>query len=553
MIKYWSFFKHLKHIIGANIISTLLFSILELIIAMLIQFYLQISGLIAVQTSTFATKYLPAMDIKQFCIILTLVAVIRLLVEFMMHFTTNYIGYEAVLLLRKKLFRGFVAKPPIATTYTNHLNGTIFTNTSQYIAIWNQFISFSILIFLLLCYMIMVSWKQALICVVLTIFIGKLAFYTSKTTKKYAEKLPQQNNIITQYIRKIGANIFYIHLTKMENTEYNKLLHKSQDIVFNAKKTTLFTSFSSSLTPFLGLLMIISIFFTSHYTFKDQILDSVPFLYLFMRYIQFLSGTTFYYGQLNTIRPDFVEAMEFYKDHAFTYPQSDNHRRNVFNEPITIDFKNVSFGYDQRIIFENASFTIQAGSFVGITGESGIGKSTLFSLLLGYIQPTQGSISINGYSLENFYRQFDVSIGYVGPEPFLFKGSLRENLTYGLIESIDDDQLISVLHEINMQTYASKDQLDYILDEELSNLSTGQKQRICIARVLLSKPSLILLDEFSSNLDQETERSILSQIHQVQKEATVLAISHRPTALLNTDLNLVFQKIHGQTQILCKS
>ncbi|MCB0271889.1 MAG: ABC transporter ATP-binding protein [Bdellovibrionales bacterium] len=552
MLSHWNFYKKLKGIFFLNIVTTVLFSALELAIAVLMQSYLQISGLVQQTSSSPFTWINNNLSLQSFCFFLLLVALIRLFVEFFMHYTSNIIKHKGILLLREKLFDRFLDHPPLSSTYVNHLNGTIFNHSSQYLAVLILFVSFGFLISLLLLYMFLISWKQALICIALTLLIGSFSKIVTKFAKKYADVIPHQNQLITQYIQKISSNFFYISLSKMTGFEKQKLHEKNKDIFQNAHQSTLLTSFSSSMTPFLGLLMIVAIFYTSQFTFKNQILNSISFLYLFMRYIQFLTSEIHYFGQLQIFKPHHDEALHFYASPTHGQHiqiESPKNILSVQNTPVQIAFDHVSFSYNKKTLFEDLTFTIKPGQCVGITGESGVGKSTLFSLILGYEKPTSGSILINHEQSQNFFAKHPISVGYVGPEPFLFEGTLKENILYGSHHFVSDEEIFHALTAVQLQEFASADLLSYKLTEDLSNLSSGQKQRLCIARAFLSKPSLLLLDEFSSNLDILTEKNIVKTLDEVRQNITTLIISHRESALKNVDTILTLQNRSGVSTI----
>jgi ATP-binding cassette subfamily B protein AbcA/BmrA len=196
-----------------------------------------------------------------------------------------------------------------------------------------------------------------------------------------------------------------------------------------------------------------------------------------------------------------------------------------------VSFEHVKFSYDDNLIlFNNFNFNIKPGTFVGIIGQSGSGKSTLISLILGMKLPIQGQIK--------FYDQIGeavnidhVTFGYVGPTPFLFEGSLRENLIYGIDKEISDEQIIKILIRLNISSKINSlpEGLEYIFKEDSNVFSTGQLQRLCICRAILSSPNFIILDEATSNLDTSNELSILNDLTNNSSNMTIIYISHRKT------------------------
>ena len=193
-------------------------------------------------------------------------------------------------------------------------------------------------------------------------------------------------------------------------------------------------------------------------------------------------------------------------------------------------FKDVSFSYTEIPVIQNASFTIPTGKITVLHGGSGAGKSTLIDLLLGLHQPSQGKILIDGVSLENINTNLwgDI-IGYVPQELSLLHGTIRDNITLG-DASITDTQVMDALIQAGSDGFVSQmpEGLDTIVGEMGSKLSGGQRQRIALARALVRKPKLLILDEVTSALDPATEERICANIADLAGQYTIVSITHRP-------------------------
>lgn len=208
----------------------------------------------------------------------------------------------------------------------------------------------------------------------------------------------------------------------------------------------------------------------------------------------------------------------------------------------SIDLSDVSFKFDDASepILSNLSLTIAKGEYVGIRGASGVGKTTLFNLLLGLYRPTSGVISIDGIELtsENI-RKWQNSIGYVSQNVFIADSTLAENIALGTPKESIDYQLVDrVICQANLAEFVKSlpHGLDTRMGEQGSRLSGGQRQRIGIARALYKGCDVLLLDEATSSLDNEAEECInmeISRLKHYNDKLTIVVIAHRESSLKN--------------------
>ncbi len=216
----------------------------------------------------------------------------------------------------------------------------------------------------------------------------------------------------------------------------------------------------------------------------------------------------------------------------------------VSNGNITLS--GVRFSYDgEREILHGIDIAVPEHGFVGIVGESGCGKSTVASLLMGRHTASEGSIRIGGKSItdisENNLMQ---TITYVGFNPTLFKGSIRENLLLAN-PNASDKQMWEVLSECALADFLKSEKgLDTELLENGSNFSGGQRQRLALARAVLHDSPVYIFDEATSNIDVESEEAILSQIQSLAKRKTVIMISHRLANVTDADRIYVMENGH---------
>ena len=212
-----------------------------------------------------------------------------------------------------------------------------------------------------------------------------------------------------------------------------------------------------------------------------------------------------------------------------------------FTDKISIN--NVSFSYgDSKDILNGISMDIYKGEKIGICGQSGGGKSTIFKLLNRFYNPNKGSITIDGINIQDItYDSYRKHIGSVHQDNVLFPGSIKENLLYGC-PNATESEMIEACKKANIYDFISglENKFETDIGPKGLKLSGGERQRIAIARVLLTKPDILLLDEATSALDNKSERLIQSAIENL--DCTVIMIAHRLSTIRNCDMIYVLGK-----------
>ena len=227
--------------------------------------------------------------------------------------------------------------------------------------------------------------------------------------------------------------------------------------------------------------------------------------------------------------------------------KTENEYRKLNPESLSgdIELKNVDFRYGTRkLVLEDINIKIEKGQKVAFVGESGSGKTTLSKLLLHLYSPQKGEILINGNNIEDIQiERLREKIAYIPQETFLFSGSILENLSLGLDNATMDD-VIEASKMAQAHDFITSLPLRYEtrLEENGANLSGGQRQRLAIARAMLKKPDILILDEATSNLDSITERALDKTIHEFAKDMTTIFIAHRLSTIKNCDKIFVMEQ-----------
>jgi ATP-binding cassette subfamily B protein len=225
---------------------------------------------------------------------------------------------------------------------------------------------------------------------------------------------------------------------------------------------------------------------------------------------------------------------------------SETVNRNITTIEGTIEFKQVSFAYPSnpdRLVLKNISFKLERGEKLAIVGATGSGKSTLVNLIPRMLEATSGEILIDGIPIRDIpLNVLRKHIGFVPQDYFLFSDTIRGNIAFGAIDATDDDirhaAETACIHD-DIQGFPEK--YDTMIGERGITLSGGQKQRTSIARALLRKPSILILDDALSAVDTKTEDSILRNLNTEINRTTTILISHRISTVRNADMILVLE------------
>ena len=202
-----------------------------------------------------------------------------------------------------------------------------------------------------------------------------------------------------------------------------------------------------------------------------------------------------------------------------------------------IHFENVYFSYPNKQVFNNLNLIIQKGDFIGIAGQTGSGKTTLIKLLLRFYETNDGQINFDEHNINNIkIKSLRDKIGLVNQEIFLFDGTIKDNICYPS-ENIDEDLLLKVAKNSQCLEFVEKlpDQFETLIGERGQKLSVGQKQRIGIARALYKNPDILIFDEATSSVDNETEYLIQKSLKEISKHCTTIVIAHRLSTIKNSN------------------
>lgn len=216
---------------------------------------------------------------------------------------------------------------------------------------------------------------------------------------------------------------------------------------------------------------------------------------------------------------------------------ADKDEKDIVSAPLK--FENVDFTYEEgKPVLQDVSFETQPNAVVAFAGPSGGGKSTIFSLIERFYQPTGGKILIGEENIENVdLAKWREQIGLVSQDAAVMPGTIRDNLTYGLRREVSDEEFWDALRMAYADGFVSEmeDQLETEIGERGIKLSGGQRQRIAIARAFLRDPKILMLDEATASLDAESEAMVQKALGDLMQGRTTLVIAHRLSTIVDAD------------------
>jgi subfamily B ATP-binding cassette protein MsbA len=210
-----------------------------------------------------------------------------------------------------------------------------------------------------------------------------------------------------------------------------------------------------------------------------------------------------------------------------------------------IEFDRVSFAYGDAPVLDDITFSARRGDVVAFVGASGAGKSTLVDLIPRFIEPSGGTITLDGVDLREITLNSLRSLtGVVSQDTVLFNDTVRANIAYGSAAGFTDEQIVAAARAANAHAFIMElpQQYDTILGERGTRLSGGQRQRLAIARALLADPPILILDEATSALDTESERLVREAIDRLLAGRTVFVIAHRLSTIVHATRILVLDR-----------
>ncbi len=378
---------------------------------------------------------------------------------------------------------------------------------------------------------VLIHYSFSLVALAMYVLIGlatPVFFYLSnrKLGMKYRAKLAEAENLYLNCCYGIKETLYF----QKEKEQGEELASSTKELNSIAKKLNDKALTSSSLVSCLILLGDLLIILLGAYLYKRGLIAS-PYLILGYMSVATSFGPVVALANLPAnLTMSFASARRILPLIEEKPKLSDGKEDFVFSN---LEVNDVCFGYDDKEVLKGVSFSLRKGEIIGIEGKSGCGKSTLFKLLLHFEEPSSGKVAYNGESVSSYSREaISRNVTLFSQSTYLFKKTIRYNLNIAK-PGASEEELYKALAKAGLadKVRSLKDGLDTEINDLGDNLSSGEKQRLGLARIFLADTPLILLDEATSNVDAYNEAYILNQLKKEKEDKAIIIISHRPTSL----------------------
>ena len=388
---------------------------------------------------------------------------------------------------------------------------------------------------------IMFRWSIKLTVFVILMSVVQVAvsnYNRSHIEKTTTEVINSENN----FVKEIGEHFRAIEVIKTLGLEEYKLieLNKTIDWIKKAKqKSVLVLSLLNFISGFIGQIASVGVLLLgSILIFNESITIGT--------YVGFTSMMVLFFSTINNL-VEFIFGFEAVKVSYKRYSENyENYCKYEYEGDLkfkfekSLEIKKLFFSYsDNKKILKNINLILKPGTFIAITGDSGVGKSTLAKLIIRLIEPSSGEILIDGINIRRFEHQsFKKNVSYFTQLPFIFEGSIKDNICIG-VEAYDEEYFDELIKKTGIDKLVDKMELG--LDTKIGKngiiLSVGEAQRICIARVLLKKPKIVVLDEPTSSLNEKLDFLVSKLFREFSNDngSLVILISHKESSLEGVD------------------
>ena len=484
-------------------------------------------------------------------ILIGVIAVVSATLEWFEVFFENILTNRTAQSMRNKCFDKIKSVPLKYVDNVPHgdIMNTIINDienvTDGFLSSFKSIVSGIVTVLSVIIFMVTINVAMALVVIVLAPLSLLVSVYITQKSKKMYKKQVDKLGEISGYSEEMIGNIKVIKAFNNEQANIKNFCEINKDLSSASEKAAFYSSLAGPCTRFInGTLYAIVAVCGAFVCIGGHI--SIGQISTFLSYVGHYTEP---FNEIATIVSDIQVAVAS-ANRVFELLESNDEVSDVDNVNIVhcngeVKLQDVCFSYTpQSKLIENLNVSVSKGKTVAIVGPTGCGKSTIINLLMRFYDVNNGKIMVNNRDIKKVTRKsLRNCYGMVLQESWLYNASIRDNIAYGKPDATMDE-IIEASKLAHAHTFIEKlpDGYNTIITENADNVSAGQKQLICIARIMLTKPPMLILDEATSNIDTRTELNIQQAFDYIMEGRTCFIVAHRLSTIINADTILVMNK-----------
>ena len=406
-----------------------------------------------------------------------------------------------------------------------------------------QIITSAVTVLGILIMMITISWQMTLIAVVIVPVSFAMMMAIIKASQKYFAQRQDYLGHVNGHVEEMFGGHVIVKAFNGEEKSIDRFDNYNNTLYGAAWKSQFFSGIMRPLMRFVGNLGYVAVVVLGGWLAIRNLI-TVGDIQAFIQYMRSFTQPIAQLANISNILQQTVAAAERVFDFLEEEEELPDPEQPVKLERVEgrVDFQDVYFGYLPDVfVIKGFSAAIKPGQKIAIVGPTGAGKTTLVKLLMRFYDVDKGAILVEGHNVKEFARaDLRNLFGMVLQDTWLFNGTIMENIRYGRLDATDEE-VISAAKAAHADHFirALPGGYDFVLNEEVTNISQGQKQLLTIARAILADPPVLILDEATSAVDTHTELLIQSAMDRLMSGRTSFVIAHRLSTIRNADLILV--------------
>lgn len=470
--------------------------------------------------------------------------------QWIMNIVNNRITFETVRDIRDKAFKKIEILPLkyIDSHPHGELVSRVIADVDQLadglLLGFSQFFTGMVTIIATLIFMLTISWKITVIAVVLTPLSLFVARFVSKSTYDLFKKQSQIRGRQTALIDEMIGSQKVVNAYNYTQRSHDRFASVNDELTKTSTKAIFLSSLVNPTTRFVNAVVYAAVGLGGAFSVVGGAI-SVGSLSCLLNYAnQYTKPFNEISGVVTELQNALACAQRIF-DLIDAEPQvSDAGNKEIGNAEGNVELKNVCFSYvPQRKLIQNFNLSVKQGQRIAIVGPTGCGKTTLINLLMRFYDVDSGSISVEGEDIRDITRKsLRSSYGMVLQETWLKSGTIRENIKMGRPDATDEE-MIEAAKAAHSHSFIKRlpQGYDTVIGEDGGSISAGQKQLLCITRVMLARPPMLILDEATSSIDTKTEIRVQRAFEKLMQGKTSFVVAHRLSTIMSADVILVMR------------